>query len=168
MWLLKGIAQHPSYHGPMTAKEAERKLRRQRTNCYLTRLTTKRRKYVLSVLRWVGDAVPIVRNFNVNVTHENDTTLYEIEGTENKVKDIFQLLEFYRDQPMSHEIDGIGNCLRAEAKAMVGFDEADFTVTTDANDQNWFSDAELTMRRQEKSLLSRQKSSDDVSYRTFF
>lgn len=110
---LEEIANHPSYHGAITWEQAEIKLKEHGGNCYLTRYTTGRKVYVLSVMNdGIQGKEPIIRHFNLIIGDKDENTC-EIQGAKKQFSNIFDLLNFYRTTPVDHAIRTIGDCLRA-------------------------------------------------------
>lgn len=106
-WQLIGISEHPSYHGTMTIKEAELKLKQRGNDHFLTRYSEVDRKYVLSVVK-EGRC----RHFDINIKKEKKgtgETVYEIGGTEKAFYNIFKLFDFYQEFPIGPRIDSIGD-----------------------------------------------------------
>lgn len=54
----------------------------------------------------------IVKNFQINIYKDewDESTAYEIKGTQKSFSSIFELLKFYQDKPVDHEINDIGDC----------------------------------------------------------
>lgn len=97
---LKEIMRHPSFHGDLTGFKAEEKLQEHDVNCYLTRYSESRKKYSLSVARNGKYA-----HFDLIISEFDE---YEIDGTGMQSKDIFALLAYYYEAPLSPSVDGIG------------------------------------------------------------
>ena len=108
---IQGFSRDPSYHGAMTGKDAERKLRELGGDHYLTRYSEKREMYVLTVLR-KGHLVNF--DFNISTFQDKIYVQYEIIGSEIKFGDLRKLLNFYRKNPVTHEINGIGDYLESD------------------------------------------------------
>lgn len=126
---IQGFSRDPSYHGAMTGRDAERKLMELGGDHYLTRYSEKRKEYVLTVLR-KGNLVNF--DFGINTYQDNIYVQYEIIGSEIKFGDLRKLLNFYRKNPVSHEIDGIGDYLESD-NYMPNYDcdlDAGFPETT--------------------------------------
>lgn len=107
------IDDHPSYHGAVTHKEAEARLRKHGGNCYLTRYSTGRNTFVLSVMKSNEN----IRHFDVNITTET----CEINGTNLPFSDIFQLLVFYAKatSQIDDETGSIGEACIPQTKALL-------------------------------------------------
>ena len=159
--------EHPAYHSVLKGSKAEALLRQQGHNCYLIRLDGKN-KLRLSVLhKSEKDPVPLFRNFKICIDKKSGITMYEIVGTEIKFDNISNLLEYYRDQPVSDEIDGIGSPVIAHVDSDADSSESDgtdyyHTVQTEGPIEHSFSDAELIRKRSTLKNL-RRGSRDDVS-----
>lgn len=92
----------------MSRDEAETRLREQESNsCYLIRYSESREELTLSVMRRKEDDY-IFQNFNI-VEPEECPTSYEIYGSDDTFDSIAELLEFYRKNPLNHNIDSIGD-----------------------------------------------------------
>ena len=90
----------------MKGKEAEDMLKEHDRDHYLTRYSEARSKYVLTIKR--RDQVV---NFDLGIETGEHGVLYEIVGTEVKFGELRKLLDFYRNNPVSHKIRGIGDYL---------------------------------------------------------
>lgn len=114
-WKLLGIMEHPSYHGGMSGIDAESKLLEQNGDYYLTRYSEARCQYTLTVAR-----NGVCAHFDLIITSSGQDNVYEIDGSEMQSKDIFALLDFYKSNPLSHTISGVGEVLLKDpAKALV-------------------------------------------------
>lgn len=108
-WQLAEISKHPSYHETLETTKAEIKLLQEESdNCYLTYYCESKKAYVLSVLERKPDKRTFLEHFEINMTRENKHTLYEIAGTQQKFRSIFDLLEYYEMNPVNHIISRIG------------------------------------------------------------
>lgn len=97
----------------MTKAKAESRLKKQKQNCNLTRYNHKEKKYILSVC-WFGK----LRHFELTTgTNHEGNFYYEIKGTQKPFEDFYQLLNFYREYPLDHEIRGIGYFLDINEKS---------------------------------------------------
>ena len=101
--------EHPSYHGPMTGADAESRLQEHGGNYYLTRYSRARDQYSLTVAR-----NGVCAHFDLIITHSGIYNEYEIDGSEMQSKDIFSLLDYYKSNPLSHTINGIGDFLQSD------------------------------------------------------
>lgn len=110
LWELQGFSKDPSYHGVMKGRDAEWKLREHDGERYLTRYSEARSKYVLTIKR--RDQVV---NFDLGIDTGECGVLYEIVGTEIKFGELRKLLDFYRNNPVSHQIGGIGDYLESDS-----------------------------------------------------
>lgn len=113
----------------MTGRDAETKLRELGGDHYLTRYSEKRKQYVLTVLR--KDHL-IHFDFLIETFQHDIHVQYEIIGSEIKFGDLRKLLNFYRKNPVSHKIDGIGDYLESDIY-MPNYDcdlDADFPEIT--------------------------------------
>lgn len=116
-WKFRKLSSHATYHGAIDTKGAESKLKKQDSNCFLTRYSESRDQYTLSVRRRrEGDW--IFRDFDIIITKEKSRTVYEISGTEEKFDDITELLNFYQDKALDNHIDGIGAEVRDPNRAL--------------------------------------------------
>ena len=106
LWEIQGFSRDPSYHGVMKGKEAEDMLKEHDRDHYLTRYSEARSKYVLTIKR--RDQVV---NFDLGIETGEHGVLYEIVGTDVKFGELRKLLDFYRNNPVSHQIRGIGDYL---------------------------------------------------------
>ena len=111
---LKGISDHPSYHGAITWAKAELKLKDHGGNCYLTRHSKDRKVYVISVMReGADDEEDIFQHLNLIIT-DDTYCAYEIEGAGIQFNNIFELLCFYQEAPVNHKISSIGECVECK------------------------------------------------------
>lgn len=112
--MIKVFFEHHSYHGAIKGVEAERTLKEQGGNCYLTRYSEARSVYVLSVFRG-GDKRQQFAHFDIllhfNDEHHHSEKMYEIVGTEKRFGSVSDMLNFYGDTPINHQIRGIGVCV---------------------------------------------------------
>lgn len=112
-----GADELPSFHGTMSGYEAEARLREQESNCcYLTRYSESREELTLSVMRRKDDDY-IFQNFDIVGEPEESPTSYEIFGTDEKFDSIVNLLDFYKENPLNHNIDSIGDAISKEMVA---------------------------------------------------
>lgn len=114
-WQLKGISSHPSYHGAINKEKAEQALSKRGGNCYLTRYSQTRDQYTLSVCRKKGTEW-VFQNFDIIITNDDGHVAYEISGTEEKFTSIIKMLDFYKEFPLNHYVDSIGEELLKENK----------------------------------------------------
>lgn len=98
------IKRHRSFR-LMNRVEAEAMLKRQSGTSYLTRWTTDRKQYRLSVHIRECDNVS---HLPINVTHSGGNIEFEIAGTSSKFQDFFEMLAFYQEIPVNHYISTIG------------------------------------------------------------
>ena len=105
-----GITEHPSYRGPISGETAQQKLKEAGKDCYLIRYSAARDKYILTVARKGGDSETLFQHFAIQVTAKFHQNEYEVEGAEKKFDDMVELLEFYQNNPLNHDIDSIGAC----------------------------------------------------------
>ena len=119
-WQLKEISDHPSYHGALKGTEAETRLiEHGADNCYLTRYSEERKMYILSVLKTKGDGDEVhLKHFNLRITKEDGHKVYEIYGTEKRFSALSLLLDFYKSNFLSHNIDSIGEEVLNEESLM--------------------------------------------------
>lgn len=97
----------------MNVDEAEALLKEENVECcYLTRYSESREEHTLSVLRRREDE-DIFQNFDIVIEQDRDSTSYEISGSEKKFSTIVELLDFYKDNPLNHSIDGIGDEIKS-------------------------------------------------------
>ena len=123
-WKLKDITYHPSYHGAMTGRQADYVLRKCGGNCYLLRYSERKNAFVLSVLTKNDDEdsdEAFYANFTLKITKGNDdTNIYEIDGTEERFESIYELLECYSIIPLSPTVTSIGKpCTRNNKRITV-------------------------------------------------
>ncbi len=98
----------------MTGADAELKLQEQGGNCYLTRYSEARQEYSLTVAR-----NGVYAHFDLTIAPSGEHNVYEIDGSEMQSKDIFSLLNYYKNTPLSHRIDGIGDFVPRDSSKLV-------------------------------------------------
>ncbi len=112
-WKLQQISQHPSYHGPITWKEAESTLKQHGGNCYLTRCD--KPCFMLSVLQRDFSGKKAFREFEFYIQRDPqdlNKVLFEISGTEYPLDSLADLLLFYESAVLSDQSpNGIGVCI---------------------------------------------------------
>lgn len=118
-WKIKEVGNHPSFHGAIDANAAESLLREQNMPCgHLMRYSEFREEYTLSVLRKKEDNKYTFHSFDI-IIEQGDVeghATYEISGSEKKFSSIAILLDFYKKNPLTHSIDGIGCEIESEKK----------------------------------------------------
>lgn len=114
MWEVQEMRQHPSYHGNMTGTEAELRLEQHSRNGYLTRYSKYKKLFKLSVIRKVKEDDFIITHFTLIITRKGSSLVcsYKLEGTRKTFTNVSELLEYYKNTPLTHEIDGIGDCIQ--------------------------------------------------------
>lgn len=132
-WQLNAISHHPSYHGNITGSHAVSKLKEKGGNCYLTRWSHSQQLFVLTVLRRGTDDNG--HQFNIEICKNDDyfdepltSVTYEIKGTQMQFYDIHRMLEFYHNNSVSHEVDGIGDCCDNGKQTPLGHHETIATL----------------------------------------
>ena len=111
-WQLQAISKLRCYCGAITGKQAEKKLREHKKDCYLIRYSEVRGFYVLTVaVRGKEGEEMITKHFKLNIAAKADplSCLYEIEGTKKKFDNISKLLEFYENNALSYTLSSIGS-----------------------------------------------------------
>ena len=102
---IQGIGTHPSFHGVMTAEEAEKVLKKHSATCFLTRYSKDKSCFRLSVI-----TKKVIQHFSILM----EERIYEVKGAEMKFDDIHELLSFYENTPLTFEVMGIGKCVLRE------------------------------------------------------
>ena len=104
-----GISQHPCYHGPMTGKEAEIKLKEMGGGTfYLMRFSVSRGEQMLSVAGKIEDDTIMTEHFPIKTVSKYDQSEYEIKGSEKRFEDISELLHYYERNPINYHFRCIG------------------------------------------------------------
>ena len=99
----------------MSGGLAESTLREHGGNCYLTRYSQDKDCLRLSVMKeGKNGAESFSEHFQINIMPDRRSEAYEIEGSDCKFDDIFDLLTFYQVHPVSLVIDSIGECVKKE------------------------------------------------------
>lgn len=110
-WQIQALAKLRCYHGVMTGKQAEAKLKQNGDDCYLIRYSEVREIYVLTVAREGKEGEEsITKHFKINISSKSDGqgNLYEIEGSEKKFENVSALLKFYESNAVSPKMCSIG------------------------------------------------------------
>lgn len=103
-----------SFHGAMDVNEAEKRLREQNKDCcYLTRWCKIREEHTLSVLRRKEDDY-VFQNFDILIRLVGGQTTLEIPGSQQKFSSVVELLTFYKEKPLNHLINGIGDEVKGD------------------------------------------------------
>lgn len=117
--VIKVFFDDSSYHGAIKGVEAEKRLKERGGNCCLTRFSKARSVYVLSVYRG-DDENPQFAHFDILI-HVGDgiweETEYEIVGTEQRFRCIYEMLDYYYEVPLNHQINGVGDVMSSERYA---------------------------------------------------
>lgn len=115
--LMEAMKNEPTFHGTLTRHFALRVLSWRGGNCYLTRYSTLHKTCVISALRTVKDR-KLLENFKLNITPCPDSGfVYKIEGTEKEFKDIMNLLDFYKRNPVTSEFSSLGKGIEKKKAA---------------------------------------------------
>ena len=102
---IAAITELSSYHGALRSVQAEEKLKQQPGDSHLIRYSDSNRKYILSVLKR-GANGPICQHFKIKklpLPHA-----YTVEGSDRIFMGASKMLKYFRNNPISYEIDGIG------------------------------------------------------------
>ena len=110
---LRELSCHPSYHGTMTWRKAEKKLKAHGGNCYLTRYSKSQDTYRLSVIR--RDRRILVKHCAIKIKTRRTGTTYKIVGTEKSFNSVSHMLHFYETCVVNHEVPDIGQFLRCDS-----------------------------------------------------
>ena len=101
------IRELSCYHGALRGVEAEEKLKQQPGDSHLIRYSDSRGEYILSVLKR-GANGPICQHFVIKILALHDRSKYSVEGSDMEFHDASEMLEYFRKNHISFEIDGIG------------------------------------------------------------
>jgi hypothetical protein len=107
----KMIGEHPGYHQEITGHEATRRLKRCGGHCYLTRYSTARECYVLSVHEHRKPLKPVIRHYKIIVRDDGKA---KIDGKRNTFPGIRSLLEYYERNRIDPGISSIGQAYSEE------------------------------------------------------
>ena len=106
-----GIREHASFvHTISSREQAELEFKKycpHDRKCYLTWWNDSSKKYELSV----STGGKAFRHFNITTQEEGCDTMYEIEGSYNRLNDVSKMLNLYKDLQIG-DIDGIGDCFK--------------------------------------------------------
>ncbi len=97
------IIHHRSYHGEISGSEAAQLLSLAPEKGYLTRYSTNKKKYVLSVF---CPSSSILQHFLIAV--DEDTPSYVLQGTTISFQSIDGLLDHFESNPLSSKLEDIG------------------------------------------------------------
>ena len=106
--------QHDSYHGEISGKEAEFRLKAFKTRSYLTRYSVSHEQYLLSVYQPVlrGNEIKHeMRNFVITFKHD-DKKIYRI--TDREFNSLEEMLETYERESLHHSLPNIGRMVSEE------------------------------------------------------
>lgn len=103
-WKLDTMRKTPTFHGAIDAKEAERTLKRNGNNCFLTRYSN---DYKLSVVRR-GTFLGTYKHFVIDISRDESVQKFSIKGEMASFSSISDLLNFYRNHPITPDIPSIG------------------------------------------------------------
>ena len=126
---IKGYHDDPSYHGVITGVEAEKRLKKNGGNVHLIRYSKTRLVYVLSVYRGKEDP-PIVMHYDMKWHRDQK---YEIMGAGYRFKTVRDVLNYYRKNPVDHQVNGIGKFLPSK------IDDSDSDMESDMEDVSWIT-----------------------------
>ena len=106
------ITELSCYHGALRGVEAEEKLKQQPGDSHLIRHTDSNGEYILSVLKR-GANGPICKHLVIKtLPPPQDKYSYTVEGSDRIFHGAPEMLKFFRQHPISIEINGIGEpCL---------------------------------------------------------
>lgn len=118
----------PNFYGILDIAEAEQLLREQnRECCHLIRYSIAREENVLSVcMRKRGDVK--FHHFYILTKGKDADIIYEILGSGRKFPTVDELLKFYKENPLNHNVDTIGDEIRKDTKPIT------FTIPTDESE----------------------------------
>ena len=101
------MPHHPSYHGKISGKEAERRLtEHSEGNCYLTRFSEHNESYAVSaIISHYGtrELVHLVLDI------DSEASSYSFERSGKVFRTIEELLSYYQHNPLNEEIRSIGS-----------------------------------------------------------
>jgi hypothetical protein len=123
-WKIRQISRHSSFHGAISQDTAEYKLKKRKSNTFLTRYSESSDQYTLSVRRKTEDKW-VVKHYEIVITNENKETVFEIVGTGEKFHDITELLKFYKKNALDNHITAIGEAVVKEVEEEVLSEEGD-------------------------------------------
>ena len=83
------MPNHSSYHGGITGRVAEERLQKNGGVCYLTRYSTRQRKYVFSVI----DSKANVHHIEILI--DQDVPLFSLKNTEKRFASMKELFKYY-------------------------------------------------------------------------
>ena len=102
------ITELSCYHGALRGEEAEKKLKQQPGDSHLIRYTNSNGEYILSVLKR-GANGPICQHLVIKTLPQpHDKYSYTVEGSDRIFHGAPEMLKFFRQHPLSIEINGIG------------------------------------------------------------
>lgn len=81
-------------------------------NCFLLRYSEVREMYLLTVMTRKSDNGATPSHFELKVMKEGKSKAYEIDGSERKFTNIFDMLAFYKRNPINQLVETLGDvCL---------------------------------------------------------
>ena len=111
------ITELSCYHGALRGVEAEEKLKQQPGDSHLIRYSDSSEEYILSVLKR-GANGPICQHFIIK-TKLHDKSLYIVEGSDMTFHDVNEMLDYFRKNPISYEINAIGEpCFATKQRSL--------------------------------------------------
>jgi hypothetical protein len=162
-WKIRQISRHSSFHGAMSQDTAESKLKKRKSNTFLTRYSESSDQYTLSVRRKTEDKW-IVKHYEIVITKENNKAMYEIVGTGDKFHDIAELLQFYKKNALDNHITAIGEAVAKEEEVLSedAKEEEDVVIATpllrgsggmlNRNNDNYNGNNTTTLNNSESNL----------------
>ena len=104
------IEDHNAYHRAITGKEAEKRLKKCGSHCYLTRYSDKHKCYVLTV--YEKNPNNVMKHFEIAFEHFGGRKEYKLKGKENEVFDgIGAMLHHYETHTFDPALTNIGRCI---------------------------------------------------------
>lgn len=121
----------PNFYGVLDLDAAEEHLREQnRECCYLIRYSEAREENILSVCMRKGDDINFY-HFYILTKGKN----YEILGSGKKFSKLDALLEYYKENPLNHNVKTIGYEIRKDTKPTTSFiiKESEMSESAESN-----------------------------------
>ena len=98
--------EHNSYHQAITGKEAEKRLKKCGSHCYLTRYSENRKRYMLTVYQ--KKPTYVMKHFEIFFEHLEAHKVYKIDGKDQEFDGIGAMLHHYENSRIDPALKNIG------------------------------------------------------------
>ena len=119
------ITELSCYHGALRGVEAEEKLKQQPGDSHLIRYSDSKGEYILSVLKR-GANGPICQHFKIKtLPPPHDKYSYTVVGSDRIFHGASEMLKYFRKNPITYKINGIGKPCHSKATHYSSSDDSD-------------------------------------------